>query len=328
MTIDQVAREAGVSASTVSRVLNGTARVSHTARTAVETAVKRTGYHANPHARSLVTGRSNSIAVLVTEPQERFFTDPTFAVLLRHLAENLGEQDLALVLILASNDRERERAIRFIQGGHVDAVVYVSPHANEPMAQMLAEAMIPVVVAGGRINATDAFFHVHADDRGGAQQAVACLRARGCQRIATITGPLTSPGGRERLAGFREGMGPHFDQSLVVEGDYSQESGYKAMRQLLELSPPPDGVFAASDLMAEGAMKVVSEYGLEVGQDVAIVGFDNRASWTQDATNLTTIHHPLDQVSRQITQLLERAINGDSPVSVSVPTKLVVRESA
>lgn len=328
VTIDQVAKEAGVSASTVSRVLNGTAKVSPVARSSVEAAVKRTGYRGNPHARSLVTGRSNSVAVLVTEPQERFFTDPTFAVLLRHLAESLGEQDLALVLILASNDRERERAIRFIEGGHVDAVVYVSPHTDEPMAQMLADCGIPVVVAGGRINAKDQFFHVHADDRGGAYLAVQHLLERGCRRIATITGALTSPGGRERLAGFKEALGDYLDEALLAEGDYSVESGVRAMRQLLDLSAPPDGVFVASDLMAEGAIREVTARGLTVGRDIAVVGFDNRAAWMQDTTGLTTIHHPLDEVCQQIAQLLLRAIAGQPPVSVSVPTRLVVRESA
>lgn len=328
ITIADVAREAGVSAATVSRVLNGTTNVSASAREAVETAVQRTGYRANPHARSLVTGRSNSVAVLVTEPQERFFTDPTFAVLLRHLAKDLGAKDLALALIFAANEHERSHAIRFIQGGRLDAVIYVSPHSDEPMAQMLRDCRIPVIVAGERIDETDTFFHVHVDERGGACQAVSHLLARGCTRIATITGPLSSPGGRERLAGFTEAMGDRLDRSLIVEGDYSAESAIQATHTLLNAPIIPDGIFAASDVMAEAAIDVLTQRGLRIGEDIAVIGFDNRAAWTHTDTVLTTIHHPLHEVSHHISLLVERAINGEEPTSITIPTKLVVRQSA
>src|SRR3954451_22795868 len=144
-TIRDVAREAGVSYATVSRVLNGREWVSPDAARAVREAIERTGYTANQHARSLATGRSGSVAFLLTEPQHLLFEDPNFSILLRGVAQALSDRELTLILMIAATPAERHRAVTYLGGGHVDGVLLVSPHSGDPLLDRLVQAEIPIV---------------------------------------------------------------------------------------------------------------------------------------------------------------------------------------
>ncbi|MBO7941509.1 LacI family DNA-binding transcriptional regulator, partial [Streptomyces sp. S9] len=182
-TIHDVAREAGVSRGTVSRVLNGGHYVSPTAREAVDAAIRKTGYVVNRHARSLITGRSDSVGFLLTEPQERFFEDPNFNVLLRGCTQALAAHDIPLLLMLAGTEDERRRITRYITAGHVDGVLLVSSHSGDPVASELREAGVPLVACGKPIGIGSKVSYVAADDRDGARDMVRHLLARGRRRI-------------------------------------------------------------------------------------------------------------------------------------------------
>ncbi len=330
-TIHDVAREAGVSRGTVSRVLNGGHYVSPAAAKAVNAAIRKTGYVVNRHARSLITGRSGSAAFLLTEPQEKFFEDPNFNVLLRGCTQALATHDIPLLLMIAGSREEQHRITRYISAGHVDGVLLVSSHTGDPVAETLVRAGIPVVMCGQPMGHGTRLAHVAADDRDGARQMVRHLLGTGRRRIATVTGPLDTPGGVERLAGYREILadaGLPADDSLVEAGDYSRDGGAAATAALLARRPDLDALFVASDLMAQGALAVLERAGRRVPADVAVGGFDDSTAAVGSRPALTTIRQPWDRISAEMVRVLLSQIGGEDSSAVILPTELVRRESA
>ncbi|WP_077063707.1 LacI family DNA-binding transcriptional regulator [Streptomyces sp. MP131-18] len=330
-TIHDVAREAGVSRGTVSRVLNGGHYVSPAAAEAVNAAIRRTGYVVNRHARSLITGRSGSAAFLLTEPQEKFFEDPNFNVLLRGCTQALATHDIPLLLMIAGTREEQRRITRYISAGHVDGVLLVSSHTGDPVAEALVHAGIPVVMCGQPMGHSTRLAHVAADDRDGARQMVRHLLAAGRRRIGTVTGPLDTPGGVERLAGYREVLadaGLPADDSLVEAGDYSRDGGAAAASALLTRRPDLDALFVASDLMAQGALAVLERAGRRVPADVAVGGFDDSTAAVGSRPALTTIRQPWDRISAEMVRVLLSQIGGEDSSAVILPTELIRRESA
>ncbi|MEV8309782.1 LacI family DNA-binding transcriptional regulator [Streptomyces flavidovirens] len=331
VTIHDVAREAGVSRGTVSRVLNGGHYVSPAAQAAVNAAIRKTGYVVNRHARSLITGKSDSVAFLLTEPQERFFEDPNFNVLLRACTQALAAQDIPLLLMIAGTEAERRRNLRYIEGGHVDGVLLVSSHSGDPVVSELDAAGVPVVACGKPLGQRAQVSYVAANDRDGARAMVRYLHDSGRRRIATVTGPADTPGGVERLAGYRDVLaecGLPVDESLIVPGDYSRASGEAAAELLLERAPDMDAVFVASDLMAQGVLDTLSRGGRRVPEDVAVGGFDDSPAALSTRPGLTTVRQPWDRISTEMVRMLLARIAGEEPSAVILPTELVRRGSA
>jgi DNA-binding LacI/PurR family transcriptional regulator len=327
-TLEEVGALAGVSRATVSRVINGSPKVSPDVRTAVEKAIAKLGYAPNLAARSLVTRRTDTIALVVCEPEERVFSDPFFAAVVRGLTGAAATVDKNLVLLLAQDDRERERARRYLRPEHVDGVVLMSLHGDDPLPRQLARAGTPTVLVGrpfGRASVP----YVDADNRGGARTAVEYLLARGRRRIATIAGPANMCAGVDRLEGYRDAL-PGKRTALVEEGDFGEESGYESMRRLLKRHSPPDAVFAASDLMAAGALRALREANRDVPGDVAVVGFDDAPLAAHTQPELTTVRQPLDRMSEAVADLLLRRIAAPNarPRPVVCATELVERRSA
>ncbi len=327
-TINDVAAAAGVSRGTVSRVLNGGHDVSSAALEAVEKAMRKTGYIVNQHARSLVTQRSQSVAFILSEPQDLLFEDPNFNVLLRGCTQALARHDITLLLTLAGGQEDRKRVGRYLTSGHVDGALLVSAHSGNSLIAELLARDVPVVACGKPLGHERSIAYVAADDRDGARQMVDYMRSIGRRRIATITGPLDTPGGIERLAGYQEAVGDR-DPNLIVSGQqYSRHAGETAMEQLLEQAPDLDAVFVASDLMAAGALITLQRVGRRVPDDVAVGGFDDSSIATTSNPQLTTIRQPYGRISTEMVRLLLGLIEGDSPAAVILPTELVIRASA
>lgn len=330
-TIKDVATAAGVSRGTVSRVINGGHWVSPSAHKAVEQAIRTTGYRVNRHARSLVTGRANSLAFLLTEPQHLLFSDPNFSILLRGAAAALAKRGMTLVLLVAGDEAERENVAAYVAAGHVDGVLLISSHENDPLIGSLLEQGVPTVACGIPLGYADQVPSVSVDEVGGARTMVAHLRAAGRRRIGMIAGPLDTPGGRFRLEGYRQTLGADFDERLVAYGDYSAASGAAAMEALLDSGVGSDGidaVFAASDLMAAGAITTLRQRGLRVPEDIAVGGFDDSALAATLDPPLTTMRQPFDRISSEMVTLLLEVIEGAPQKSVTIPASLVVRRSA
>jgi DNA-binding LacI/PurR family transcriptional regulator len=335
-TLDQVAARAGVGRGTVSRVVNGSPQVSAAAKAAVEQAIQELGYVPNRAARALVTQRTDSVALVVSESEERVFGEPFFAGIIRGISSMLLETPLQLWLAMAQSKAERERVEHHLTPQHVDGVLLLSLHGDDPLPALLAQRGLPVVLGGqpgGKAKlASDQMSCVDADNVGGARTAVAHLLGRGRRRVAAIAGPQDMGVGVARLNGYRRALreaGLPVDESQIGYGDFSEASGAAAMRTLLDRHPDLDAVFAASDLMAIGAMRVLRERGRSVPGDVAVVGFEDSVLARQTEPPLTTVHQPVEAMGREMARLLVAHIRGEhvpAPLVV-LDTHLVVRES-
>jgi DNA-binding LacI/PurR family transcriptional regulator len=331
ITLDEVARIAGVSRATVSRVVNGNPKVRVDARRAVERAVDRLGYVPNPAARSLVTRRSESVGLVIAEPTGRLFDDPFFPRLLRGVGSELSARGLQLVLLMPQSGPDGSRIERYLESGHVDGVLLASLHGDDPLPARLAARGIPVVV-GGRPPRGAGVSFVDVDNVQGARTAVEHLIDSGRACVATITGPLDMAPGVDRLAGYREAIaaaGCTPDPRLEAAGDFSHEAGERAMRQLLDARPDVDGVFVASDVMALGAIRALRAAGRRVPEDVALVGFDDSIAATADPP-LTSVRQPIEDMGREMVRLLlEQAAAPDAVARrVILATQLVRRRSS
>jgi DNA-binding LacI/PurR family transcriptional regulator len=324
-TLETVAALARVSRATVSRVVNGGVRVSAEARAAVEAAIAELGYSPNRAARSLVTRRTGLVALVVSEPEARVFSDPMLASVTRAIGQALADTDLQLVLVMVPPGSGRQRLTSYLFGGHVDGVMLMSLHGDDPLLSELVDSPLPVVLMGRPMSPLP-IPHVDSDSVGGARRATEYLRALGRGRIATIAGPGDMCAGVDRLVGYREGLG---DPGLVAYGDFSMVSGEAAMNELLERWPDVDGVFAASDLMAAGALRALRAAGRRVPEDVAVVGYDDLDVAELTEPPLTTIHQPLPDMARaMVASLLAQISGGPAPEAVLLPNPLVVRASA
>lgn len=333
-TLEMVAQRAGVGRGTVSRVINGSAQVSPRTREAVHAAIAELGYSPNQAARTLVTRRTDTIALVVSEPRDRLFSDPFFADIIRGVSSVLHERDLQLMLTTARTEAEHKRVGDYLSGFHVDGALLISLHSDNPLSARLAEAGVPVV-HGGRPHSPEqpAPYCVDIDNIGGARMAIRHLLERGRRRVAAITGPLDMNAGVERLRGYREVMasaGLEVDDRLVVQGDFSVEGGAEAMERLLDTGLEPDAVFAASDMMALGGLRVLRARGLSVPGDVALVGYDDTVMAQHSDPPLTTVHQPTVQMGQEMARLLvDVAIPRTAEAeTVMLGTHMVVRESA
>lgn len=332
-TLEEVAALAGVSRATVSRVVNGSPKVSPVVRAQVERAVAKLGYVPNRAARSLVTRRADSIALVVSEPHARFFSEPFFAGMVRGVSAALAETGVQLLLLIAHDLPDRGRLERYVVGGHVDGVLLASLHGDDPLPGILERAGVPAVLVGRPPGPAPAATYVDADNRGGARKAVDHLVARGRRTIATISGPLDMAVGLDRLDGWRDGLaaaGLDGTGELVEAGDFTEEGGAAAMGRLLARpGRPVDAVFAASDLMAAGALLALRAAGRRVPDDVAVVGFEDSVVARYAQPPLTTVRQPIEEMGRQATRLLlARAAGEPTGMHLILDVELVVRASA
>ena len=331
-TLDEVARVAGVSRATVSRVVNGSPKVSADVRRTVERAIDRLGYVPNRAARSLVTRRSDSIAVVITEPASRLFNDPFFPRLVRGISAALSARDQQLVLLMPNDDVDERRTVRYLTAGHVDGVILVSLHGDDPLPEQLVASRIPSVVLGRPSRGVDVDY-VDADNRDGGRRATAHLIQRGRRRIATIAGPKDMVAGIDRLAGYRDALADAelpVDDGLIATGDFTQAGGEAAMERLLKARPDLDAVFCASDLMAVAALGALQAAGRRVPEDVAVVGYDDSPLATTTRPTLSSVRQPIEDMGREMVNLLSGSIeqNGRVPRHIVLATELIARASS
>jgi len=328
-TLESVARHAGVSRATVSRVVNGSTRVAEDSRAAVLRAVEELGYVPNQAARSLVTRRTDSFALVLPEEPGRVFSDDQFFQgVVRGVGQELEEADKQLVLMMARSPAGRDRIERFAQARHVDGVMVASMHGADPLPAALARMGIPVV-CNERLPGSAALPYVGVDNAGGAALAVTHLLRSGRTRVATVAGPQDMVAGIDRLTGYTAALNEARREPVVAAGDFTQESGAIAMRELLGRQPELDAVFAASDLMGIGVLRALREAGRRVPEDVAVVGFDDVQAARYADPPLTTVRQPIAEIGRRLARQLLRLAGGEAiEPAVVLDVKLVLRGSA
>ncbi|WP_314622194.1 LacI family DNA-binding transcriptional regulator [Streptomyces stackebrandtii] len=331
-TLEAVAARAGVSRATASRVVNGGAGVRAPLVEKVNRAVEELGYIPNHAARTLVTRRNGAVAVIIEEPEFRIFSDPFFEQQVRGISRELTAHDSQLVLLWVEGPGDHERIARYLGGGHVDGALAFSLHSDDALPALIDRARIPVVFGGRPApGIAPGVPYVDCDNRGGAREAVGHLVGLGRTAVAHIAGPRDQTSAVDRLHGYHDVL-PDADPDLLCRGAFTEESGARAMAELLDRRPDLDGVFVANDLMATGALRTLRERGLRVPEDVAVVGFDDMAS-VVDRTSpaLTTVRQDIEGMGRLMVKLLMRLLDGPggaAPDSVITPTSLVRRASA
>jgi len=330
-TIAQVARSAGVSRATAARVTGGSVDIDPQTRQAVERAVQDLDYaptHLHHRRLSLPT---NAIGVVINEPPTRLFGDPMFSTLLGAIYDALAERSLLMVMLAPQSARELELAGTYLLGKHVDGAVLVGLHGSNPLPNRLREHGIPAVLCGIRARGVVASC-VDSNNRQGAALAVEHLISLGRRTIATISGDLDMAGAVDRRMGYRDALveaGITLDPTLEEVADYLPDRAHMAMERLLLNHPNVDAVFAASDLMAAAAMRVLRQAGKRIPEDVAVVGFDDSTIARTANPPLTSIRQPLDEIGHEAVSILMREMNEprEAPREVVFTTELVVRES-
>lgn len=326
-TIEEVAAAAGVSRSTVSRVVNGSTAVSSSALESVKRAIAELNYVPNRAARSLASRQTHAIALVVPEDTTRFFGDPFFAAIVSGINARVSRSDYVLNLFIASDD-PGDKTTSYVRSGSVDGAIIVSHHTSDLFIDRIAAA-VPVVYGGRPVRERERDYYVDVDNVRGGREATAYLIERGFTRIATITGPVTMPAGVDRLQGFRQALAEAGLEEIAVEdGNFTADGGAAAMRRILDRGERPDALFIASDLMARGALAVLGRAGIRVPDDIAIVGFDDSPVATSVSPQLTTMRQPSFAQGEKMAEVLLDLLAGNDPKHVTVlDTELVVRDS-
>ena len=328
-TLVEVARLAGVSRSTVSRVINDDPNVGAETRQRVWEAVRESGYQPHAVARSLVTKRTQIIGIVIPELVTALFTDPFFPILLRSATESCNEHRYQLMLSLFSSSADRQEMYeRLVGNAYLDGVIVASAALDDPLIPDLLRDGVPFVCVGRHPDAR--VRSVDVDNVGGARMAVDYLIRLGHRRIGALTGRLDTAHGQDRLDGYRQALTTHgipFSEDLIVEGDFTEGSGMTGVQRLLPADP--SAVFVASDTMAVGALRALRQGGVEVPRDIALVGFDDIPVASTIEPPLTTVRQPIGRLATLAVETLLDLIEhpGSGPRRMVLPTQLVIRES-
>ena len=329
-TLEMVAAAAGVSRSTVSRVVNGSPKVRPEVVEAVQEAIERLAYVPNRAARSLAGRHSYAIALLVPEDTNRFFGDPYFASVVKGITARLERSDYILNLLVTSGD-PNGKTRRFLAGGNVDGALVVSHHAGD--LDLIGLNEILPMVFGGRpaVPGIGDTWWVDVDNVGGAEQATRRLVERGCRRVGLISGPADMRAAMDRQQGWQAVLAERgLPTDAVCHGDFTTWSGAVATRALLERHPDLDGLFVANDLMARGALAVLADRRVRVPEEVAVVGYDDGPAATASRPHLTTVSQPSTRMGTTMAEMLLGLLADQTPVERHrvLATSLVVRETA
>lgn len=327
-TLAEVARAAGVSIATASRVLNNSSQVSAEAHRRVCDAASRLGYRRRRAAWGRSHDKVQAVAAVIHAGHRLVFTEPFFARFIGAVEMELAHHDMPLLVTNVSGTLA-ETVGRYLRAGNVAGIIIVSDHGPLPLSGTLTSLGLPVTVVGRPLQPYQVPY-VDADNRGGSRAAVEYLLGTGRRAIAHLAAPPDTGPGADRRAGYRDAVRAVGLTDLpIAYGDWSQASAAHAMQRLLDQRPQLDAVFAASDVMAAGAVRYLRKAGRRIPDDVAVVGFDDHALAEQVRPALTTVRQPIEQIGATAVRQLLAAAAGDPPDQATVlPTELIVRDSA
>lgn len=330
ISINDVAKCAGVSKSTVSRILNDKGKFSKDTRDKVLQIVKKLNYRASMVARSLRNRRTKAVGLLLPD-----IVNPFFPEIMKGVEDVASENGYVVILCSSNEDSEKEfMYFHMFENRWIDGVIYSGVTGTREEAQsirLISEQEIPVVLMDREIEDYFASVVMIDNEKAAYDAATYCLEL-GHKRIGFIAAPLKVRIFEKRIEGYQKALqkyGIEFDESLVVEGDLTIKSGSKAAKQLVARRDPPTAIFASNDLMAIGAMKEIQGHGLKVPENISIIGFDDIRTASLVTPALTTIAQPKNEMGVEAMNLLIRMIEkkGASKSRVVLDTRLVVRKS-
>ncbi len=324
VTLQMVADAAGVSASTVSRILNGTAVVSKLKKVAVDNAVRDLSFVPNPVARGLAGGRTLSIGVITQS-----IDSPFYGVAMRGIELELSNAGYSSLFVSGRWDAAEEaRCIEVLRGRRVDGIIVLTGRLSDSKLRACAK-LLPIVVTGRTLKAPN-LASLNFDNFEGSRLATEYLVSLGHRKIAFIAGDPNHPDATERLRGYKSALDDakiQFKSNLVAEGLFHEESGMLAVESLLEKGEQFTGLVCANDQMAMGACLALHRRHLRVPQDVSVIGFDNLLTSRYCQPPLSTIHHPAFELGQLSAKAMLQLLRGESP-KLKVPApEVIVRES-
>lgn len=329
LTLEDIAQMSGFSRSTVSRVINGDPNVSEKTRRKVLDLIQHIGFQPNLAARGLAVGRTRVIGLVIPSGLSAIFSDPYFPLVIQGVASACNVHEYSVMLWLAEPEYERKTMSQVLYNGLIDGVVVASMLMDDPLIDRLAESQRPFITIG-RSPENDRISFIDVDNRAGAYQGVSYILHTGRRRVAVINGPHNMIAGRDRFQGYQDALrerGLYLQPELIAEGEFSDISGYLAMKRLLPHHP--DAVFVASDAMAFAAMRVIQEAGLCIPDDIAVVGFDDIPAAAISNPPLTTVRQPIQRTGSVAAEMLIERIEHPETQScrIILPTELVIRSS-
>ncbi len=328
VTLAEIAEVAGVSPATVSRVLNGDERVAEHRVESVNRAVRELGYSPSRAARSLATGKTGLIATIIDSNLE-VFTDPFWGIVTTAISRTLQKSNLQALLMATPLNKADNMLAASLNSQQVDGAIFFQLHDDGFVAELFKQGLPCVVV--GTPKSSKSIPYVDVDNATGARMATEYLITRGAKNVATITGDLAISAGRLRYEGYEAAiaaLGQAVDKNLVVNGNFSHESGIEAMEELLDSGVQFDAVFVANDLMALGAMSVLNERDIKVPEQVAVVGFDDMFAAQLGRQKLTTVRQDIEGLGSAAASMIAEMVEGRRPASRMLQTELIQRDTA
>lgn len=329
ITLEDVAKQAGVSPATVSRVVNDYPHVRPAVRERVQEAIKALDYHPDLLARSLAGQRSGMLGLVIPLAIEGLFEDPFYPRLMQGISRACNDHDYILSLFLLDSQEEEVKLFpKISRNKPFDGLIMAAVRSEDQLVGRLLDNKVPLVLHGRHEDPRVSFVDV--DNVAGAFTAVTHLIRLGRSRIAMIAGPRESLAIQDRIEGYTQALrsrGHSVDEALIVSGDFTEVSGYEGMQRLLPRKP--DAVFVGSDTMALGALRALRQAGLTVPDDVAVVGFDDMPHAVTADPPLTTVRQPIRRAGGiAVETLLGMLENGpEPPRRIVLPTELIVRAS-
>lgn len=331
MNIEDVAKLAGVSVTTVSRVINNIGTVKQDNKRRVLEAIEKLGYKPNVAAQRLAGARKNTIGLLIP-PYKDLFGSFFVSEVLRGVGQEVSDLKMDLLVHISYDKSGEELAgLDILNPSFMGGVLFADIDGNQAIIDRVKKENIPFVIMNHYFK-DEPVNCIAVDNIKGAVKAVDHLAKLGHRRIATITGRLDVQSGSWRLQGYKEGLAKNrieIKDELIEEGDFTRESGYRAMKKLLSSKSRPSSVFVASDEMAQEAIRAVLEAGLKVPEDISIVGFDDNFLAVEGFVPLTTIRQPLVEMGKKAVNLLWQLMSGriKPPAKQLLDTQLIERSS-
>ncbi|CQB86745.1 LacI family DNA-binding transcriptional regulator [Gardnerella vaginalis] len=329
VTLADVAAAAGVSRSTASRALNHSPRISKGTTERIEALATTMGFVPNAQGRALASGRAEAIAILVTEPLNELFTDPTYGAFIGGITAKLAQTSYLPMLLQASSDDERQRVKRHLECRSFDAVIDISPYTDSYLLDIMNKLHTPGVLLGQITNERyqGMFSVVYSDDTKGAKLAAQTIVDRGRKHPVAIVGPRDNPASQYRIKGYASVFGTKLSPDSIIYTQWDAAAGFAAMMQILSQKKPVDAVLAGSDRIAVGVLEALKQYNLQVPDDVSVIGFDDHNLAQTTTPSLTTIHQPLYEEGQLAAELAMKMIEGQEPITSILQMKLVIRDS-
>ena len=329
VTIDLVAKAAGVSRATVSRVMNGSAKVSPEREAAVKKAIAKYNFTPNATARRLAGGRSGLIAFLMEESSEEFFLNPFWGLVVQGFSTTITEAGLHPLLLIRPKTGSDDSIFSTLRAGQVDGLAIFSWHHSIKTFEKLLDPKMAVVF-GGDLGGSKKYTYVDVDNIQGGLLATRHLIEQGCKNIIILTGDLKLQSSRDRLEGFERALteaGRAYSDAIIVQGDYTQSKAEELTRKLIKDKVKFDGLFACNDQSAVGAINVLLQNSISVPEDVKVVGFDDSPIASRNHPTITTVHQPMRELGSEVARSIISILNNEEVEEKILKVKLIKRES-